>query len=413
MASRGRFLLGFVVLAPLVSLTLLDGLSRAFESADPDLAVAFNPANTDARIRRSVAAFNDSKSQLADAAISKDLELVRQYAPIDARAISLLGEQSLRAGDVDKARRQFEAALKIAPTELHSLKRLIGLDLDAGEFSLATSKLRILLKRWPTRFSEFAEIFPPLMRTSDGYRAVLETVAEDAAWRGRLLDRLANGPDTADLAYRLLLDLRSAALPVTPGEADRVVTQLLGKGNPQLAYQAYALTRLTSELENAGYVTNSAFSETAAASPFDWSLPRLAGVEAEMLAEGRGPGGSGGLRVQFRGKPVKGTIARQVLMLPPGNLELFAESSARALETPKGLFWTITCSGGREPLIVMPAEPGRDDHKQVSAEFVVPTTQCQTQQLVLSTGVIAPSMRYRYDGSLIVHRLAVRQSDAD
>ncbi|MEF2554206.1 hypothetical protein VQ042_23220 [Aurantimonas sp. A2-1-M11] len=400
-------------MASLACLTLLDSLSRAYETSDPDLAVAFNPANTDARIRRSVAALNAPNSEVSAAAINKDLAFVRQYAPIDARAISLLGEQRLRAGDVEEARRLYEGALRVAPTELHSLKRLIGLDLGDGELSSATDKVSVLLKRWPTRFSEFADIFPPLMRTGDGYRAVLETVAEDAAWRGRLLDHLATGPDTAPLAYRLLLDLRSTVLPVTPREVDRVVGQLLRAGNPQLAYQAFALTRTPAELQNAGYVTNSEFSKSAAASPFDWSLPRVAGVEAEILTEEMGPGGSGGLRVQFRRKPVKGAIARQVLMLPPGDLELSTESTARSLETPKGLFWEITCSGSREPLIVMSVEPGRYDHSEVSVRFSVPATGCQTQQLTLSTGVIAPSMRYRYDGSLIVHRISVRQTDAD
>jgi tetratricopeptide (TPR) repeat protein len=345
--------------------------------------------------------------------IVADLEFVRRFAPVDPRAVSLLGETALREGNVDKAKTLFSEALAQSPTELHSLKRLIALELGEGQIGSALSRMNVLLKRWPGRFGEFSEVFPPLMATLTGYNAVLVAAAQDAAWRGRLLSFLASDTQTAVLAYRLLLDLRDSDPPVADSEVDRVITLLMSKGQSQLAYQAYVLTRAYDPRENIGYVTNSTFGQTAASSPFDWSLSRLAGMDAAMVGEGEGPGGTGGLRIEFRRKPVKGTIAQQMLMLPTGAYELLTESTTRGLETPKGLTWTVTCMSARAPLAALVVEPGRYDRRPASIAFNVPAEGCEAQRLRLSTGVVAPSMRYRYEGSLIVHRTAVRQTLAE
>lgn len=390
-------------------LALLDGLSRSFEIDDPNLAVALNPANTDARIRRTVVALNNPDTGASAPDFVADLEFVKRFAPVDPRADSLLGEIVLRQGDVEKAADLFLAALVQSPTELHSLKRLITLELSEGRIASALSRMSVLLKRWPGRFSEFSEVFPSLMAAPKGYEAVLAAAERDAAWRGRLLTFLASDAQTAAVAYRLLLDLREADPPVANSEVDRVIALLLSKGQSQLAYQAFVLTRATETMGNIGYVTNSTFAQTSASSPFDWSLSRLAGMDAAMVGPGGGPGGTDGLRIEFRRKPVKGTIAQQMLMLPAGVYELSTKSSARSLETPKGLTWTVTCASARTTLAELVVEPGRYDQQLTSTAFDVPEEGCEGQRLRLSTGVVAPSMRYRYEGTLTVHEIGVRQ----
>ena len=99
-------------------------------------------------------------------------------------------------------------------------------------------------------------------------------------------------------------------------------------------------------------------------------------------------------------------------MLPAGDLELVAESTAQNLEMPKGLSWTLTCNGAREPLAELVVEPGDYVRQSISGTFSVPAEGCATQRRQLQTGVIAPSMRYRYGGTLIVNRIAVRPPDA-
>ncbi|MBB4004838.1 tetratricopeptide repeat protein [Aurantimonas endophytica] len=360
-----------------------------------------------------MAALNDARSDKSAADIAEDLQFVVRYAPIDPRAGSLLGELALRQGEVEQATALFRRVLAQSPTELHSLKRMISLELRSGGMATALSRLGILLKRWPARFTEFADIFPPLMRTQDGYEAVLGAAGQDVAWRTRLLNHLAGDPQTGPLAYRLLLDLRNSQEPGTQGEVDRVVGLLLARGQPQLAYQAFALSTSPERQAELGYVTNPAFIPTAAASPFDWSVRRLAGVEARMLPGPDGSEGSGGLHVQFRDRPVKGQIAQQVLMLPPGDLEMVAEITTQGLVTPKGLSWTVTCERNRQTLGELVVEPGNHERRSASASIKVPPAGCDMQWLRLSTGVVAPSMRYRYGGSLTVHRLAVRLFDGE
>ena len=199
----------------------------------------------------------------------------------------------------------FNAALAQSPTEFNSLKRLIPLNLAGGDVSAAMAKIGVLLTRWPGEFTELAAIFAPLLQTEPGYAAVLAAVRQGAVWRKPLLYHLASDPLTGGLAYRLLLDLRGAVPPVPQAEVDRVVGLIFGKGQPQLAYLAFALTTAPERLQDLGYVTNSGFAATAASSPFDWHLSRLAGVETEMTGAA-----AGGLSVVFRQRPVKGTNRR-------------------------------------------------------------------------------------------------------
>ncbi|GLK69719.1 hypothetical protein GCM10008179_33570 [Hansschlegelia plantiphila] len=382
---------------------LLDSLSRG--ASDPSLAVALNPLNTEARIRLAAVDLERVDPPPAFDEIEAQLKAAARANPLEARVYGLLGEIELRRGKPDAARALFVQALKVSPAEIYSLRRLLALDLKAQDSEAVLRNLDVFLKRWPGRFDDIQNVFPALMASERGYASVLASAKDGPDWRIRLLTFLASRPEYTPLAYGLLLDLRTGAKPLDDVEVQRVVSNLFAKGEIKLAYQAFALVEVDrSRGDSLAYVNDPTFRGRPARSPFDWQLPGVAGAEATLASESAS---ADGLRIAFRNKVVKGVLARQILMLPPGAKQLETTADAEKLTMAKGMIWSLKCLPGNGAVMDQPVDPGDYTDRTIVTRFEIPALGCEAQELTLATGVVSMSMRYHYDGDLTIRKLEI------
>jgi hypothetical protein len=107
--------------------------------------------------------------------------------------------------------------------------------------------------------------------------------------------------------------------------------------------------------------------------------------------------------------PVKNTAIQQYIELPPGSYKLSLIASARNLKLPKGLFWSIRCVDPAGEIARFNIPEGTFNRQNLSLEFSVGPIACPMQLLRLETTAIAESWRFRYVGTLVMHKLSIER----
>jgi hypothetical protein len=115
--------------------------------------------------------------------------------------------------------------------------------------------------------------------------------------------------------------------------------------------------------------------------PLDWQLTDSADISVDQRPAQR-PGEGQRLYVQAS-TDVRGQVARQLILLPPGSYALSASSGRTDSPAPEGLSWQIMCANeSNSPLLDQQAGPV-GAVRTVRAEFRVPPSGCSTQWLAL------------------------------
>jgi hypothetical protein len=140
--------------------------------------------------------------------------------------------------------------------------------------------------------------------------------------------------------------------------------------------QAYAdwLDALTvADAEKAvPYVYNGSFEEPSYRGPFAWTLAdrRVADVD---IVDASGHGRV--LKVEFAGRRVGTSLAKQLLVLSPGEYVLSAAVKADRIDNERGVWWRLTCADdSKQVLAATERVSGSSDWSTVSEQFVVPDT---------------------------------------
>ena len=119
--------------------------------------------------------------------------------------------------------------------------------------------------------------------------------------------------------------------------------------------------------------------------------------------------GEGGATVRFLNTPVKNTALQQYIQLPPGSYKISLAASARNLKLPKELFWSIRCVGPAGEIARFNIPEGTYNRQALSLDFSVGPAGCPMQLLKLETAAIAESWRFRYVGTLVMHKLSIER----
>ncbi|MER8504123.1 hypothetical protein [Mesorhizobium sp. M0204] len=386
------------------------GLSRFLETETPAVSIALDPFNVDALIGEITRNLNDT-----DNAPDLDALLARARGALafdlaDARLYSLIAEIKYRQGKKDEAYQLFDQARKLSKTEIHSLQRSISRAVETGDVSGAVGEIDILLRRWPEQFSAVAEGMPKILSSPDGYQAVLTAIQAEAPWRANLFAVLSKTPERLDLANRLLLDLTASPAPPRPSELSAVITGYIRQKEYESAYRLFLFSLSDQERKLGGYIFNGTFKPVASGRPFNWQLRDQSGLEITFATSDHAVQGEGGATVRFLNTPVKSTALEQYIELPPGSYKISLVASARNLKLPKELFWSVRCVDPPREIARLNIPEGTYNRQKLAQNFSVGPASCPLQLLRLQTAAIAESWRFRYVGTLIMHKLSIERN---
>lgn len=365
--------------------------------------------NVDALIGEITRDLNDTSEAPDLDALLDEAESALRFNVADARLYSLIGEIKYRQGEKDKAYQLFEQALKLSKTEIHALQRSIGHSIEKGNLSEAVEEINILLRRWPDQFSAVADGFPTILSNPYGYQAVLTAIKAEAPWRVSLFTALAKTREGLDSANRLLLDLTRSTSPPTSRELAAVISSYIRQKDFEAAYRLFLFSLSDQERKFGGYIFNGTFEPVSSGKPFDWQVGNLAGMEVTFATSQDAVEGEGGATVRFLNTPVKNTALMQYIELPSGSYRVSLAASARNLKLPKELFWSITCGGPAGEIARLHIPEGTYNRQTLSQNFSVGAAGCPIQVLKLETSAIAESWRFRYVGTLVMHKLSIER----
>ncbi|WP_245486062.1 hypothetical protein [Mesorhizobium sp. M7A.F.Ca.US.010.02.1.1] len=327
----------------------------------------------------------------------------------DARLYSLIGEIEYRQGEKDEAFELFDQARKLSKTEIHSLQRSIDRSIEVGDLSKAVAEIDTLLRRWPDRFPVIAAGLPAILSNPDGYQAVLAALRIEAPWRSNLFSALGKDPRGLRVANQLLLDLAGSSSRPTSKELSAVIDGYIRQKEYEAAYRLFLFSLSDQERTLAGYIFNGGFEHILSDKPFDWQVRDRSGLEI-TFAGARDVGESdSGATVRFLNTPVKNAALEQYVELPPGSYRISLIASARNLKLPKQLFWSIRCADPAGEIARFNIPEGTFNRRQLSLDFAIGPGACPMQLLRLETAAIAESWRFRYVGTLVMHKLSIER----
>ncbi|RWD48956.1 MAG: hypothetical protein EOS35_00545 [Mesorhizobium sp.] len=385
------------------------GLSRFLETETPAVSLALDPLNVNALIGEITDDLNDASSAPDLDALLAKAEGALRFDVADARLYSLIGEIKYRQEEKDQAYEFFDQARKLSKTEIHALQRSIGHSIEIGDLSKAVGEIDILLRRWPDRFPAIAEGLPTILSNPDGYQAVLAAIKADAPWRTSLFATLGRTPEGLDSANRLLLDLTGSGAPPKSRELSTIINGYIGQKEYDLAYRLFLFSLSDEERKLGGYIFNSTFEPSFSGKPFDWELRDQSGLEVTFSTSQDAVEGDGGATVRFLNTPVKNIALQQLIGLPPGSYKISLIASARNLKLPKELFWSIMCVDPAGEIARINISEGTYNRQSLSRKFSVGPGACPMQLLRLQTAAIAQSWRFRYVGTLVMHKLSIER----
>ncbi|MEV8663559.1 hypothetical protein AB0V66_31485, partial [Mesorhizobium ciceri] len=393
----------------LVLAASLNGLSRLLEIGMPGASLALDPLNVDALISEISGDLNDTANPPDLDALAARAKDSLRFNVGDARLYSLIGEIEYRQGKEDDAYALFDQARRLSKTEIHALQRTIGHSIEIGDLSKAVGALDILLRRWPDQFPAVAGGLPAILSNPDGYHAVLAAIAAGAPWRATLFSVIGKTRQGLDFANQLLLDLAGSEAPPTSGELSSVITGYIGQKEYEQAYRVFLFSQSDDERKLGGYIFNGAFEPGYGGKPFDWQVRDQSGLEVTFATSQDAVEGEGGATVRFLNTPVKNTALQQYVELPPGSYRVSLVASGRNLKLPKELFWTIRCVDPASEIARFNVPEGTFNRQRLSQEFSIGQDACPMQLLRLETAAIAESWRFRYMGTLVMHKLNIER----
>ncbi|TIU94120.1 MAG: hypothetical protein E5W01_02465 [Mesorhizobium sp.] len=385
------------------------GLSRFLETETPAVSLALDPLNVNALIGGITGDLNDTSNTPDFDALLAKAEGALRFDVADARLYSLIGEIKYRQGKKEEAYDFFDQARKLSKTEIHALQRSIGHSIETGDLSKAVGEIDILLRRWPDRFPAIAEGLPTILSSPDGYQAVLAAIKAEAPWRASLFVALGKTSEGLDFANRLLLDLTGSSAPPNSSELSRVIYEHIRQKKFEQAYRLFLFSLSDQERKLGGYIFNSTFEPVPSGKPFDWQIGEKSGLEVTFVTSQDAVEGEGGATIRFLNTPVKNASLQQYIELPPGSYKISLNASARNLKLPKELFWSIRCLGPSGEIGRFNIPEGTYNRKALSQDFSVGPAGCPMQLLRLETAAIAESWRFRYVGTLVMHKLSIER----
>lgn len=386
-------------------------LSRILEKDEPDLSLKLFPVNIEAYLNRATALLRRQQDPAALSSLQTDLQRRIPTHAGDARLYSLLGEIHRQSGRQIEAYGAFEQALALSKTEVNALLWTIERSLQQSNTQAALDQIDTLLRRWPERIAPLAPLIANIFATTESYKVFIRRIERAPPWRAGLIDAFSRDPNTFTFAARIIQDLAASPNPPSNGEIVRVISDLVGAKQYDLAYRTFLLTLASAGSEVVGHIYNGRFTIRPSGRPFDWQIRGHPGLTVTYLGLDENPARTG-LQIRFNNAPVRNLSIRQLLFLTAGSYELSFNSAASDARLPKGLIWRLACVGSNKILAEAIIMPATYEMAAFETKFTVPDDACPAQVLFLATKAIGENWNDRYSGSIIFDNFRIIEVDS-
>ena len=337
----------------------------------------------------------EAKPTLSEIRVLAERALANE--PLNPRALTLLGriaELSEPPAQAAKTALPYYAlAARLSPRASTAVYWLMRHSIEELDYVGAVKHADTLLR---TRTQAGPAVFPYLGRLAELPAAkdtVKDLLATDPPWRSQFLAALPAHITDARTPLELLLHLKQTASPPSPNELRSYLNFLTGRNFFQLAYYTWLQFLPPEQLESIGLIFNGGFGAKPSGSPFDWAISGGSGTTAELVPVPGEPGQQA-LRIDFTDGRVQFGGVAQTVFLAPGEHTLSGRHRGE-LVGKRGLRWRIRClpPASRQlaetemHLGLIPA------WQEFRLSFVVPATDCETQQIRLDLDARSTSER--------------------
>ena len=370
---------------------VVHAVSDYYVFARPDIALAFDSEH--AAALRQVA--EQKLSDIADEEQRRELAELAERAlineplnPAPLRVLALVTEEE---GDDPRAESLMKLAAGRALRDEKAQIWLADYHLLAGDFHQAMEHIDALLRVWPNLGETLFPVLAELTGEAESAEAVVSTLRSVPPWRQSflaVLPKVFADPAALSEFYGQMSDGHSS---LTAHELRPYLETLIDQGEASLAYAAWqASLPPKSRAEQPGDLYNGAFDQEPSDSPFDWTLGRVKGAQADLTLDEKG---GNSLRVQFYNARVPFRHVSQVLVLSPGSYQLSGEVKAENLQNPRGLQWKIYCAvDGKDHLGETERTLGTAPWTHFEMHFNVPSRDdCGAQLLRLELAARIPA----------------------
>ncbi len=262
--------------------------------------------------------------------------------PLNARALSTLGQVALRDNDDAKATALMTAARRLTPREWPAVLWLMQTSLDKHDYAKAMEHADTLLR---TRAEMGRVVGPMLVRAAEDKASnqhVKDLLATDPPWRGRFFLNASKSISDARTPLDLLLHLKDTPHPPSNKEIEPYLDFLFARKFYDIAYYTWLQFLPPEQLSATGAVFNGSFENKPSGSPFDWNLPPGTGVTTAVESRADNEPGHV-LAVAFtQGRAVFQPVT-QTLLLSPGDYT-FAVQHKGKINSTRGLIWRVVCN---------------------------------------------------------------------
>ena len=390
---------------------LASAASNFLTSANPDLALSFNPLNTQARVNKLSAhlARKLNPTELANlrTITTRGIEL----DPMDARLYSLLGVIDEQRGEIDSAQQFYLHSLKLLPTEIQALTRRFAYNVNARKYVDAISLADIILRRWNSQWNLVAPFMAGLLQDKAAYQEALIRFSKYEIGKTRLIEALSNNENSTNTARRLIKDWHTQGVANLRPVINKLTVKLINYNQYLSAYRLFLLTLNDTEKAEAGYIFNSNFNLKPTGNLFDWQLISQAGMSTQFKKfhsdDANDEASDNVFEIRFLDAPIRFSRTLQYLMLPPSKFTLKLVYSTLNLKTVKPINLQIICRRSGPALASLSFESGNNHKMEGEIRFKVPSTGCKVLLLRFYNDKFVESWKNRYSGSLLIHKVSI------
>jgi len=303
--------------------------------------------------------------------------------PINARALGILGQLAVAAGEEADVAKFLHAAARRSIRESLAVYWLMWKSYEDRDYATAIYCADALLR---TRSQAAAQVMPILIHMAENSSAsgeLTKTLLNNPPWRSNFLSSLGQKAKDPRVTLELLLALRETSTPPKAEDVRNYVNALIGRKNYELAYYAWLQFLPPEQLGSSGFLFNGSFDVTPSGLPFDWVMGEGSGVTMDIVNRPDQPDRRA-LLIEFGHGRVDFNGVQQLTMLAPGTYE-FKGRYRGELVGKRGLVWRITCIDapgaplGESPMVVGASPKWKD----IDFSFAVPETDCRAQQVRL------------------------------
>ena len=348
--------------------------------------------------------------------IQSQLELALRKDPLNARALSLLGQVVQLQGDDQRTEQIMQAAANRSLHNYYPAYLMLVKSYEDQDFKAAVRYADALMRASGRNVGAVVRILAKMAETPEGSAELERVLKTNPPWRAGFFRQLKKHITDARTPLNLFLALENTAAAPTPGERADYIRFLVERRLYDVAYYVWLQFLPDEQTSGLGDLFNGNFEVTPTGIPFDWNFGNQAGVIVEVTNHPDSDGHALFMKLG-PGRVNLGDI-EQLVVLPAGKYR-FQGLSKIDLLSKKGLFWQVSCIGTpkaktkSEPIGRGPTIEGRDlAWNSFSFDFTVPNIDCPAQSVRLSSAARAASDQFM-SGSVWFDDLEITREAAD